>query len=200
MPQLDFYISNAEKTMLVNLIFEMNGTLAVDSDYILPQYTILKNIHEYRNFAEENNLFFILHESYLKYPLQIRPFNRGEQTFYYISQRYGGPSIDFYTTGLLDNNRIGSSNISYYSYFYDNKNQKVKPPQELLDFYNILTKFIRKNSLPYKMKVRKYLISKQLILDVINDKVELIDISKSDLLEQIDVKKLSVLQDMSFIK
>jgi len=190
MPQLDFYISLEEKTKLVDLIFEMKCTLAVDSDYIHPQYTLLKNIHEYHNFAEGTNLFFILNEKYVKYPLQLCPFNRDEQTFYYIPQRYGGPSIDFYTTGLLDNNKIGSSNISYYSYFYDDKNERFKPTQELLDLFNILTKFIRNNSLPYNMKVRKYLISKKLILDVINDKVELINIPKCDLLKQIDIKKL----------
>jgi len=190
MPQLDFYISIEEKNKLVELIFEKKGILAVDYEYLTPNYTVLKNIHEYRDFADTNNLFFILHEDYVKYPLQLCTFNRDNQTFYYIPQRYGGPSIDFYTTGLLDNNRIGSSNIHYYPYFYDDKDKQIKPPQELLDFYNSLTKFIRKNSLPYKMTVRKYLISKQLIQDVINDKVELIHIPKNELLKQIDIKKL----------
>lgn len=190
MAQLDFYFSIEEKNKLVELVFEKKGVIAVDSDYLSPCYTILKNMHEYRDFAESNNIFYILHEDYVKYPLQFSTFNRDNQTFYYINQKYGGPYIDIYTTGLLENNRIETSNIHYYPYYYVDKETQINPTHELLDFYNSLTKFIRKNSLPYKMTVRKYWIGKQLIQDVINDKVVLLHIPKCDLLKQINIQKL----------
>lgn len=187
MPQIDFYLNIEEKCNLIELILENNGILIPELNYDSPEYHIIHDINEYNDFTMENSLFFILLKSYMKYPLKFDYFEKDNQKKFYIMQRYGGPYIDFYSSGSIEGNFIGSGAISYYPYFYDDKNLSFYPPIELIEFYKTITKYIKSITLPYKTQKRKYLIGKKLIQEVITNKTNLIDITKEDLLSQINI-------------
>lgn len=184
MPQIDFYLNIEEKYNLVKFILDNKGFLIASLQYDEPRYDIIKNIADYSSFASENSMFFILHDSYMKYPLRFDYFEKGNKKKFFIMQRYGGPYIDFYSSGQIKGDFIGSGDIGHYPYFYNNDNRSFSPPVELLEFYRTIAKYIKSITLPYKRQKRKYFIGKTLIQEVITNKINLIDITKEDILSQ----------------
>ena len=189
MPQIDFYLNIEEKHNLVKFIIGNNGFLIPSLHYDEPNYDIIKDIIDYKYFASENSLFFILHDSFLKYPFRFDNFEKDNKKIFYLMQRYGGPYIDFYSSGLIEGNFIGSGYIGHYPSFYNDEDLSFNPPKELLEFYKAIIKYIKSITLPYKTQKRKYLIGRKLIQDVIANKINLLDINKDDIISQLGVGK-----------
>ena len=186
MAQLDFYLDKEDKIDLMSLVFSEGGYIIPDLNYSEPAYQLIKDIEGYKSFVDDNILFFIIHESYLKEPLTFRCINKNGHDVYYIPQKSNGPTIDFYSPGLIqkDNTRfIGAGNVSHYSVYFNVANDKnIAVPEELNQFYKKLVKHIKQNSFAIKFSKRTYWIGKNAI-DKLRDGYRLIDVPENTLSE-----------------
>ena len=154
MAQLDFYLSTEDKIDLMSFIFSEGGYIVPDINYEKPTYNLVKDLEGYSPFVEQNILFFIVHDSYLREPLSVRSISKDGKELFYIPQRNDGPTIDFYSSGRIEKGGedfIGSGNISHYStYFSSSQNINVDVPEQLKQFYKKVSSHIKKNSFAIK--------------------------------------------------
>lgn len=95
MPELGFVLSASEETNVLKLVFDQGGWLVPDLNYTIPQYVTIGSYETYLDYRKQTRLFFILHPSYLKSPLDLHSIEKDGRTVYFIMQRNGGPTIDF---------------------------------------------------------------------------------------------------------
>lgn len=156
MPQLDFYLDEKDKIDLISFIFSEGGYIIPALNYETPAYSIIKSTDEYRSFVNRSNLFFIVHDSYFREPLTWETVNKEGKELFYIPQRVGGPTIDFYSPGIIDRDStrfIGQGNISHYtSYQSSVRKSNLEAPETQKIFYKKLCGQIKKG---FAIKVSK---------------------------------------------
>ena len=173
MAHLDFYLNEKDKADLASLIFSEGGYLIPNINYENPEVFEVKALEDYIPYSSQNIVLFIVHNLFFKSSLTWESFNKDGRILYYNPQRYGGPTIDFYSPGLIMRNGIkfiGPGNISYYSTYYDSiENKKVEAPPELKFFYKMLTGHIKKFSYPLKIFKRTYWVGFNTVKDLKSD-------------------------------
>jgi hypothetical protein len=170
MAQLDFYLNGNDKNSLVSYVLSEGGYLVPDINYNGPKFNVIDNLEDYQLHVNQNRLLFILHNSYSKQSLTWRKIQKENKTVYYIPQRVGGPTIDFYSPGLIEKDGqhyIGPGNVSHYpSYFDTALNSYLSVSEELKLFYKRLISQIKKNSYAIKLNKRTYWIGNGAIKDI----------------------------------
>jgi hypothetical protein len=160
MAQLDFYLNEKDKAELASFIFSEGGYLIPNINYEKPEYFELKVLEDYIPYSSQNIVLFIAHNDFFKSSLTWESFTKDGKKLYYMPQRYGGPTVDLYSPGLIIRDGvkfIGPGNISFYSTYYDSlDSKKVEAPAELKFFYKMLTAYIKKFSCPLKIYKRTY--------------------------------------------
>lgn len=159
MAQLDFYLDAKDKIDLMSFVFGEGGYIVPALHYDRPEYSVIKSVDEYLPYVNKNLLLFIAHESYSKEPLTLEKVNKEGKEIFYIPQRVGGPTIDFYSPGVIEENSvqfIGQGNISYYtSYQSSIQRSNVQAPEPQKFFYKKLTSEIKKG-FAIKLSKRTY--------------------------------------------
>ncbi len=99
----------------------------------------------FKKYCKEGPLLFLLNQKYSFYSLELGSFKKEGVEKYYVKQRYGGPTIDFFTPifGERENNTIGPGFLSIHPSYYHKKIEFV-PNEDLKSYYRLLTSFIRK--------------------------------------------------------
>lgn len=171
MAQLDFYLDEKDKLDFMSFVFSEGGYIIPALHYEKRTYTVVSSIDEYRSFVNRSILFFIVHESYFKEPLTWETINKEGTELFYIPQRIGGPTIDFYSPGIIDRNGvrlIGQGNISYYT-SYQSLVQKsnIEAPEAQKVFYKKLSSQIRKG-FAIKLSKRTYWVGKKTLQSLRN--------------------------------
>ncbi len=159
MAELNLFFNLKEREDFVRYCFNQECIIVPDSDYEDNSYYLIKNMEQYLNYIEECVGFFIISDKYKRFPLEMRSFEKNDQKKYYIRQRYGGPSIDFYTPFFAEKkyNKVGPGLISIYPFYY-HYNEKFIPDDELKRVYNLLVSYIRKKSKRVKIGKKNYWI------------------------------------------
>jgi hypothetical protein len=158
MAQLDFYLSRQDKIELVEFLFAKGAKLIPSVDYPTEGYIELHTHIEYEEYVDKNVLMHIIHPSYTSIKLQMDFFEKRGKKVFYICQRHGGPTIDFYSPGKIVEdgiNFIGPGFISTYSYHWI-KGEKTPIGSELKSFYKDACNFIKSRSARLKNVKREY--------------------------------------------
>jgi hypothetical protein len=114
--------------------------------------------------------FFIIRDDYLKVPLEMRRIEKGGRTVYYISQREGGPTVDFlggwiFTRGPERFIRPGS--LSHYPTFFDTHERRFqKMPKEIVSFFSQLATHLKKSYRRIKPKKVTFWVSSNALSEV----------------------------------
>ena len=158
MAQLDFFLSIKDREHFIEYCFDNKRHMIPHLSYSSPSYITLKNLTEY-NRCEPHTLFSIVEEKFFNYPLKLDFNIIDNKKKYFIVQREGGPTIDFFSPvfGQIENKVIGPGYIGVYPYYYKN-NEKIYPDTNFKECYNDCLKFIKQNSKPFKIGKRKYWI------------------------------------------
>jgi hypothetical protein len=184
MAQLDFFLCREERIELANLILGMGLEMIPDLEYELSNYVSLDSIDKYVEYVDKNELIFIINRKTFKYPFVFGTFEKRGVKKYFIRQRYGGPTIDFYYPGLMEKeNKIGPGFISNYPFYYDEHGDKFYPSDEDKEVFKILSRFISKNSRSVKLTKRTFWIGNKSIDLCKNSGFHLVDIGGKNLLD-----------------
>lgn len=183
MPQIDFFLNREDKLLLADCIFESGARMIVDDNYDSQSYITIEDIDNYEEYLMSNVLLFILHPKTLRHPLEWGVFEKEGSTNFFIRQKYGGPTIDFYSPGIIENENklIGPGFLSSHSYYYSNKG-KFFPNEEYKSLFKKFSAHIRKNSKPIKLQKRTYWIGNNAIKSCKEDSFNLVEIGGVNLL------------------
>jgi hypothetical protein len=159
MAEMNFIFNLKEREDFVKFCFEQAFSIIPDIGYEDNSYYLIKNIEHYHEYMNESVRFFITCDKYQAYPLEMGSYKKDDKNIYYIMQRYGGPSIDFYTPFFAEKkyNKIGPGLISVYPFYY-HYNEKLIPNNELKKAYNLLISYISKRSKKVKIGKKNYWI------------------------------------------
>ena len=167
MAELDFYFNKQEKRELINFLLENNCKFVPDNSegglmrYDSPNYKELSSMEEIEPFLEHNVMFFIIHNDYLIAPFEMEDFQKDGINKYYISQKYGGPSIDMclYETAEKKQN-VPTGFVSIYPYNIIN-GENIKASESLKSFYGKVVKYIKKRSKLFRFTKRSVWIGNE---------------------------------------
>lgn len=158
MAQLDFYFNRTDKLELAKFLFARSCILVPSIHYRSNQYCELKRLSEYEQYIDQSCLMHILHRSFSHLNLSMDSFDKGGEKVFYIQQRNGGPTIDFYSPGRIveyGTTLIGCGFISIYPYYW-NGDMKISSTSELKTFYKEVRKFIIERSSVFMNNHRRY--------------------------------------------
>ena len=185
MPQLDFYLEEQDKIALMTFIFSEGGYIIPLINYTQPSFTTIRSIEDYLPFVNQSLSFFIGHDSYFIYPLTWGSLEKQGTEYFYLRQRIGGPTLDFYSPGFINKTGvhfIGQGNISYYPSFQNSEEgTNLQPPEELRLLYKKLCIRIKK-SVAIKLDKRTYWVGENAIVSLRNG-VKLMNVSDKTLEE-----------------
>ncbi|MBT1688275.1 hypothetical protein [Dawidia soli] len=169
MAQVDFYLDLKDKIDLISLVLEEGGYAVPAIHYEAPIYHEIRCIDDYLLYANTSVLLFIVHDSYFKEQLVWETIDKERKQFYYLRQRVGGPTIDFYSPGVIEKNGtrfVGQGNITYYtSYQSPSAGKNTEAPEAQKILYKKLLKQI-KNGLALKNGKRTYWVGKNTLVSL----------------------------------
>lgn len=146
--QADFYLSKEDKLGLAELIFSKGARLVPSLHYDSERYIELCSVKDYEEYVDRNILMHIIHPSFSKMNLEFDSFEKDGKKVFYLLQRYGGPTVDFYSSGKIFKdgvNYIGSGFISIFSYYWKGK-EKIQATEHLKSFYKGLSSHLKSHS------------------------------------------------------
>ena len=154
MPELGLYLVEEDEYSLVQLAFDEGCDLIPDLHYNSQRYEKISTLEGYRQYRIRTRLFFLVSEKYFCCPIEMCRIEKDERHVYYISQRSGGPTIQFLGGGLFEKNGqkfIRSGSIAYYPTYWNTTTlQKEKPPSGLPSVYNVLRRGIKRDAIRIK--------------------------------------------------
>lgn len=164
MAQTDFFLSIEEREQFVLHCFEKKCSIVPHLHYSTSDYITLHSMDEYKK-CDNHTMFSIVNSAFSDSMLGIDFNIINNRKRYFIMQRYGGPTIDFFSPifGQIDNKTIGPGYIGIYPFYYDKKGEKLYPNDGLKQYYNEFIKFIKKISTPVKLTKRTFWIGHKAI-------------------------------------
>jgi len=183
MGQLDFFLKKTEKIDFIEFAISKGCKIIPDINYSSDSYIVLETS---KDFAEcnETSQFFLINDKYTLFPMEMRPIEKNGLRVYYISQRQGGPAINFYSPNTIEdsNGMIGHGHIAYYPFYYTGPAQ-IKAPDDLKTIYNLFVSFIKKRSKRISLPKRSYWVGNSTIESIKEGKLGLVSSGDFDLTE-----------------
>lgn len=134
---------------MVRFILSNGACLIPDLDYSQKQPALLTNESLFLAARLSVRHFFIIRDDYLKMPLEMRRIQKGGRIVYYISQREGGPTVDFLGGGIFTRGTerfIRPGSLSHYPTFFDTQDERFqKMPKEIVTFFAQLVTHLKKS-------------------------------------------------------
>jgi hypothetical protein len=161
--QCDFFMADADEDRLVRWVFSREAVLVPDLDYSTPHYQELRNADTFIDLRSRTNLFFVLHSSFYRRPLELRRYSVGPKAGgYYLMQRNGGPALSLFFPTIYTKEEaryLPAGMVSYFPTFWDpEREENEKTPQELVCFYRSLIAAIKEDAVRRKVGSRTYWI------------------------------------------
>ncbi|MEO6964086.1 MAG: hypothetical protein ABIY90_19105 [Puia sp.] len=185
MSQMDFFLSEKERIKVVNFSYTRGFSIIPDLHFRKNSYIVTTNLDEYYEYCGLTPLLFLTSPEYSIHPLQLDFFEdsiNGKNFF--IRQRYGGPTIDFYSpiAGEKEDGIIGPGYLGIYPFYYTNNGKHVADTH-LKNMYKLLTSFIQSISKMVRLKNRTYWVGNHTIEIAKKGDVKLLNISHNNILE-----------------
>ena len=156
MPELQLFMTGRDEVELVKFVLSEGAGLIPDLDYPRPKLELVSNGSEFVSARALTRHFFIVRDDYFKMPLQLRKIEKQGKLAYYITQRKGGPTVDFLASGIFTRDGgtfIRPGMVSHYPTFFDDqKGCFQKTPKELIGFYRDITHFLKESYVRVKPK------------------------------------------------
>lgn len=183
MPQIDFYLNENERARFIDYCFKQGCNIIPDLHYDTEKYIVVANMKQYELHCKECPLLFIVSNKFSAYPLELEQFEKESKKKYFIRQRHGGPTIDFYSPvlGELENNIVGPGYIGIYPFYY-HENEKYIPNKNFIDHYKLFVSYIKESSQKVKLKQRTFWVGKHTIERAKRGAVQLLPVSNTDIL------------------
>ncbi len=172
MPQISFCINDKERKELFDFLILNEAVIIPEKQYLVPEYSIVKNVEEFFYIVEnETGFFHILSPYYSQYKLVMDRNRYFEYPAFYIEQRYGGPYIDIVLfRGFADDAEMKykQTDISYYPRYIklQYEYEEFKATDELKVYYNRIVKFLKSKCKQIKVGNHKYWVSKEVIKEL----------------------------------
>ncbi len=138
--------------------------MVVEENYDSQSFKTLSTLDNYEEYAMNNVLLFILHPEAVEHSLEWGDFEKENVKKYFLRQKYGGPTIDFYSPGIIEkrDKLIGPGFLSSHSFYYSGK-EKLYPNEAYKDLFKKFSNYIKKNSVSVKLKKRTYWVGNNAI-------------------------------------
>jgi hypothetical protein len=152
MPQINLYQTEVDELEFMKGALKEGCKIVPDCNYATPEIQILNTLEEFQCSRLSERHFFILHERFIRLPLQLRPISKDGKTVYYISPSQGGPFVEFLGGGIFEDEktqtwRIRSGFLAHPSNYWDaNITKRQASPPELMEIYKRLAEAIRATS------------------------------------------------------
>ena len=150
-----------------------SSILIPDIDFNDPVYIEITDLSGFENCKSLTRLFYIVFSDYLMTPLEMKQIQKNGQLKYYISQRNGGPTIDYLRSAIYEKNDtvyVSSGMLGYHQTFWDHtKRMNVKRPNSLVTHFNQMKSYIRKHSVMKFSNERKFFIGNELHFSLSQD-------------------------------
>ena len=178
---MNFFITMEERENFVKYCFDNGFAIIPALDYLVNSYYIIDSLEHYHKYMSDCVGFYLIHDTYKLYPLEMDWFEKDNQKKYYIMQRYGGPAIDFFSPILAEKkyNEVGPGLISIYPFYY-HYNEKINTSNELKECYLLLTSYLSKTCNKVKIGKRVYWIGKQSIAKAKEGALSFVDMDGFD--------------------
>ena len=174
MPEFNFRLSNSEITDVFRYIFEQGTYMIPDMFYPSANGLLLRSPDELADYAKGNAplKLNILRDDYIECPLFFRNIIKDNQKVYYISDRYGGPTLLFLWFEL-----VNKGHCFYYPYyFYEEVDYyKHRPPEALVRLYKDIFSYIRKKSKIVKYYNRRIYCGREYLEQVLDGTIRDVD-------------------------
>jgi hypothetical protein len=183
MTQVDFFLSESERNNFIEHCIKEGCMIIPDQHYDTDKYLVATTMHQYQQYCKKNPLLFIISKKYSTYPLELDYFEDEGKKKYFIKQRHGGPTIDFFSpvVGEIEDNIVGPGYLGIYPFYYHN-NQKFVPNKSLIDFYKLFSDYIKKSCQKIKLTQRTFWVGKHTIERAKKGEIQLLPISNIDIL------------------
>jgi hypothetical protein len=147
MPDVTMYMTDDDEARFIRFILEEGAWLVPDLDYSEPRVVKITALESYELYRQKLvRKFFIQKDEFNQSPLELRSISKNNKMVHYISQRQGGPYIDFSGGGIFEAEGfryVRPGECGYYPTYWDTllrKNQVA--PKALRIFYSVLKKFL----------------------------------------------------------
>lgn len=165
MPQCDFFLSEADEDRVVWWILSSGAWIAPDLDYSQPKHDVVRTADAYWNVRNQTNLFFILHESFYRCPLELRVHSSGPKAGrFFLMQRNGGPALSFFCPRVYEKGEskcLPAGMLAYYpTYRNTARAENEKTPKELVRYFREVTAVIQDEADQRTVGSRIYWIGK----------------------------------------
>jgi len=162
MAELEFILSKVEEETLLKTALGSSCWFVPDINYGTAKPAHVTTYEEFKKYRERTRMFFILHESYIAAPLEMREILKDGQRVFFVMQRNGGPSIDFMSSvEFIEEGRtkINPGSLAHHKTFWNPKTRRnEETPGVLLKLYRELSAVVKKVATRHKVGVRTYWI------------------------------------------
>ncbi len=183
MAQLDFILNKEEQVEFMQFAISIGCKIIPDMHYNSANYLTIETIDGFLRYFGGGK-FFLINEIYSLFPLEMRWFEKEGERKFYITQRYGGPAIDFYSSSLIESteSRVGTGFIAFYSSYYTGSTT-IAAPADLKLIYKLFSSFIKGRSKKISLAKRSYWVSNRVIELVQNGELSLMSSGGDDMIK-----------------
>lgn len=184
MSQIDFFFCREDKMQLADLIFKSGAKMIIEGNYDSPNFTTVSTLYEYEEYTMDNILMLIIHSETLKHPLEWATFKKEEKEKFFLRQKYGGPTIDFYSPGMVEkkDKKIGPGFLASHFFYYHGKD-KFYPNEFYKNLFKTFSSHIKKNCKPAKLKNRTFWVGINAIRVCKDEGYSLVEIGGQNILD-----------------
>ena len=164
MPELGFILTTEEEEGVIRSALRNGAWLVPDIGHETSEPLQIKTYEEYERCRKSTRLFFIIHSSFYKVPLEMRETVREGQHVFVVMQRNGGPVIEYLSS--VEFSEGGQANINpgflaHHKTFWNPKAQENQAvPTTLLELYRELCAEAKNVARREKVGVRVYWIGR----------------------------------------
>jgi hypothetical protein len=190
MSQVDFFLSEKERLEFIQYCFKHGCNIIPNQHYNTDKYLIASNMEQYEKYCKKSPLLFITSNKFSMHSLELDYFEVDDKRRYFIKQRYGGPTIDFFSPviGELEDNVVGPGHIGIYPFYYHGSKRFV-PNKFLTEFYKLFTIYIKGSCQKIKLTQRTFWVGNATIDRAKKEEIKLLPISNINLLTLLEQSK-----------
>jgi hypothetical protein len=185
MAQVDFFLCIDEKIEIANMLFSSGLTMIPDIPYDSEEYITISSVEAYLQYASANILIFIIDSDKANSNSMVfGSLEKNDKTSFFVRQRYGVPTIDYYSPGMIEKTekKIGPGFFGNYAFYYDKKGEKIYPSEKDTHVFKTISSFVKKRTTPVKLTKRTYWIGNISINLCKEQGYELVKIGDKDLI------------------
>ena len=170
---------------LATTVFERGLRMIPDLPYETENPVFIGAVSDYEPYASKNILMFIVDSHVKDKSIVFGYFDKDGKRSFFVRQRYGVVSVDFYSPGLIEaaEHRIGPGYLGNYPFYYTRGEVKFYPSEKDMIVFKELRSFIKKQSTAVKLTNRTFWIGNRCIDLCKEAGYQLVDIGGKNLLE-----------------